>query len=165
MAAAGPTHPFFIRDAVAGETPVIMEMIRNLARYEKLEHEVVATTEMLKAALFGPTPKVFALICEVDGQAAGFALCFYSFSTFLGRSGIYLEDLYVEPAYRGRGIGKAMFRHLARRALAENCGRIEWNVLNWNAPAIGFYAGLGAVPMTEWQTQRLTGSALKALAA
>ncbi|MSO72216.1 MAG: GNAT family N-acetyltransferase [Rhodospirillaceae bacterium] len=156
---------FDIRDATADDTQTLIGLIRALARDEKLEHEVVATPELLAQALFGTDRKAFALICEAGGKAVGFSICFHTFSTFLGRPGIYIEDLYVEPEYRGRGIGKAIFRYLAKRALAGNCGRIEWNVLKWNESAIRFYASLGAVPMDEWQTQRITGSALHALAA
>jgi GNAT superfamily N-acetyltransferase len=155
---------FAIRDAAPADVPVIARFVRDLARYEKLEHEVVATPESFQAALFGPRSNLFGLIAEVDGTPAGFALCFYNFSTFVGRRGIYLEDLYVDPAYRGKGIGKAIFHHLARKAVNENCGRVEWAVLDWNEPAIKFYESLGATPMKAWQVQRLHGAALQALA-
>jgi GNAT superfamily N-acetyltransferase len=105
------------------------------------------------------------MICEVDGKAVGFALCFYNFSTFLGRPGIYLEDIYVQPAYRGRGIGRAVIKRIAAKAKAEGCGRIEWSVLNWNKPAVDFYRSLGAVPMSDWHVERLSGEALDNLAA
>jgi GNAT superfamily N-acetyltransferase len=156
---------FTLRNAKPGDTAAICGFIRDLARYERLEHEVTATSEMIEAALFGPAPKAFALMGEVDSRPAGFALCFYNFSTFLGRAGIYIEDIYVDPAYRKHGIGRAILKALAQRAVAEGCGRVEWSVLNWNTPALDFYAGLGAKPMDEWQIQRLTGDALHALAA
>ena len=156
---------FTLRDAEAGDTTTICGFVRDLARYEHLEHEMVATPELIAAALFGPAPKAFAMICEVEGKPAGFALCFYNFSTFLGRAGIYIEDLYVDPAYRKHGIGRAIFKALAKRAVKEGCGRVEWSVLNWNKPALDFYAEMGAAPMNEWQIQRLTGDALVALAA
>ncbi len=155
---------FNIRDAKLSDVPVIERFVRDLARYEKLEHEVMATTDQLRTALFGSSPKIFGLVCEVGGVPAGFALFFYNFSTFLGRAGIYVEDVYVDPAYRGRGIGKAFFGSLARRAVDEGCGRLEWAVLDWNEPAIKFYRSIGAKPMNEWQVQRVTGDALQALA-
>jgi len=111
--------------------------------------------------LFGPSPKAHALIVEQDGQPAGFAIYFYNFSTFLGRPGIYVEDVFIRPEFRRAGFGRAIFKYLAQKAVAENCGRMEWWVLDWNEPAIRFYAGLGAVPMDEWTVQRLTGDALK----
>ena len=154
-----------IRDARPDDTATICGFIRDLARYEHLEHEMTATPESIAVALFGDKPKAFALICEVDGKPAGFTLCFYNFSTFLGRAGIYIEDLYVDPAYRKRGIGRAIFKALAKRAVDEGCGRVEWSVLNWNKPALDFYTGIGAKPMDGWQIQRLTGDTLVALAA
>ena len=114
--------------------------------------------------MFGPRGNLFGLIAEVDGVPAGFAVYFYNFSTFVGRRGLYLEDVYVDPGHRRHGIGKGMFHYLARKAIEEKCGRFEWSVLNWNAPALKFYKNLGAVPMTEWQVQRLTGDALHAAA-
>src|SRR6185437_16876266 len=138
-----------IRDAIKSDVPAILGFVRELAEYEKLAHEVSATTELLDSALFGESPRAFAMICEVDGKAVGFALCFYNFSTFLGRPGIYLEDIYVQPAYRGRGIGRAVIKRIAAKAKAEGCGRIEWSVLNWNKPAVDFYRSLGAVPMSD----------------
>jgi len=154
-----------VRNAVAADVPTILGFVRELAEYEKLSHEVVATEELLHAALFGPGARAFAMICEADGKSVGFALCFYNFSTFLGRRGIYLEDLYVQPAYRGRGLGRAVLKAIAQRAKAEGCGRVEWSVLNWNQPAIDFYRSIGAVAMNEWHIERLTGAALDSLAA
>jgi GNAT superfamily N-acetyltransferase len=153
-----------LRDAKPDDLATIDGLVRALARYERLEHEAVATTEQFREALFGPAPKVFALICEWQGQPVGLCIWFYNFSTFLGRHGIYIEDIYVEPEFRGRGIGREVFRHLARRALAEGCGRIEWQVLNWNEPAISFYEGIGAIARSDWHTRRIAGEALEALA-
>ncbi len=160
-----PVPTFRLRDAGPHDVPVLVQLIRALARYEKMEHEVVATPALIGAALFGGDRKAHALVCEVDEAAVGFAIYFYSFSTFQGRAGIYIEDIFIEPDYRGRGIGKAIFRLLAKRAVADGCGRIEWSVLKWNQPAIEFYTSLGAVAMDEWRTQRIAGSALQALAA
>jgi GNAT superfamily N-acetyltransferase len=154
-----------IRNAVPADVPAILGFVRELAEYERLAHEVVATEELLHGALFGATPRAFAMICEADAKPVGFALCFYNFSTFLGRPGIYLEDLYVQPAYRGRGIGRAVLKKIAERAKAEGCGRVEWSVLNWNTPAIDFYRSLGAAAMNDWHIERLTGAALDSLAA
>ena len=154
-----------IRSAAPADVPTILGFIRELAEYEKLAHEVVATTDLIHAALFGPSARAFAMICESEGKPVGFALCFYNFSTFLGRPGIYLEDLYVQPAYRGRGLGREALKKIAQRAKAEGCGRVEWSVLNWNKPAIDFYRSIGAVAMDDWHIERLTGAALDSLAA
>ncbi|MBL8645095.1 MAG: GNAT family N-acetyltransferase [Rhodospirillaceae bacterium] len=154
-----------IRDAEPKDTATVLRLIRALAEYEKLEHEVVATEDLVREALFGTKPKAQGLICEIADKPVGFAIWFYSFSTFLARPGIYLEDLFVEPEARGQGVGAAVFRHLAKRAVAENCGRFEWAVLNWNEPAIKFYERMGSSPMTEWHVRRLSGESLKALAA
>jgi GNAT superfamily N-acetyltransferase len=135
-----------------------------LVTYEKLAHEVIATADDFHAALFGNPPHAYAMLAEIDGKPVGFALWFYNFSTFLGRYGLYVEDVFVEPEYRGHGIGRALFAALAARALAENCGRMEWWVLDWNESARRFYRALGAEPMTDWTVQRLTGDALHALA-
>ena len=159
------SKPFSIRDAVPADARIIHGFVCELAEYERLAHEVSATPELLAEALSGDHPRAFAMIAEVDAKPVGFALSFYNFSTFLGRSGIYIEDIYVQPAHRGAGIGAAFFKRLAQKAKREGCGRMEWSVLNWNAPALGFYGKLGAKPMSEWQTQRLTGAALDALAA
>ncbi|MBL8574580.1 MAG: GNAT family N-acetyltransferase [Hyphomicrobiaceae bacterium] len=153
-----------IRAARAGEGGLVLGFIRALAAYEQLEHEVMASEATLEAALFGPAPKVFAEIAEWDGEPVGLALWFYNFSTFLGRHGIYLEDLYVEPRMRGRGIGKALLTHLARRCVDEGLGRFEWWVLDWNQPALDVYRAIGAEPMSEWTVQRVSGAALRRLA-
>jgi GNAT superfamily N-acetyltransferase len=153
-----------IRPAVPAESGLVLAFVRELAAYERLAHEVDATEEALAAALFGPNPRVFADLALWNGEPAGFALWFYNFSTFRGRHGIYLEDLFVRPAFRGHGIGWALLRHLARRCRAEGLARLEWWVLNWNEPALRFYRSLGAVPMGEWTVQRVTGAALERLA-
>lgn len=153
-----------LRFAGPSDVPVILELIRGLARYEKLEHECVATEELLHEYLFGDRTYAEVLIVEASGTPAGFALYFHTFSTFLGRPGIYLEDLFVKPAWRGRGLGDALLRRLARLALERNCGRLEWAVLDWNEPAIRFYRRLGAEPLDEWTTFRVTGGALRNLA-
>ncbi len=154
-----------IRDAVPADAATIERFVRDLARYERLEHEVEATAADFAAALFAPDPKVFASICESDGQAVGFCVWFLTFSTFQGCHGIYVEDVFVDPAHRGRGIGGAIFRHLAAIAVREGWGRMEWSVLDWNEPAIGFYRSIGAEPIDGWHRERLTGEALRALAA
>jgi GNAT superfamily N-acetyltransferase len=149
-----------VRAATPADVPLLLELIRALAEYEKLSHQVVATEELLTETLFGPRPVAEAIIGELDGAPAGFAIFFQSYSTFLARRGLYLEDLFVRPALRGRGVGRALFVHLARLAVARGCGRFEWSVLDWNQPAIGFYKSLGAEPMSEWTVFRLTGEAL-----
>ncbi|MBN9319326.1 MAG: GNAT family N-acetyltransferase [Caulobacterales bacterium 68-7] len=153
-----------IRPAVPADAPTILVFVRELAEYEKLLHLVEASEAGLAEALFGPHPRVFAEIAEIDGAAVGFALWFYTFSTFKGRHGIYLEDLYVRPEARGAGVGKALLQGLARRCVDEGLGRLEWAVLDWNAPAIGFYDRLGSVALGDWIVRRLTGEALEALA-
>jgi GNAT superfamily N-acetyltransferase len=142
----------------------VFAFIRDLAEYEKLLDDVIATPDDVARALFAPHPRVFCDLAEWDGAPAGFALWFYNFSTFRGRHGIYLEDLFVKPAFRGKGIGKALLAHLAKRAVAEGCARVEWWVLDWNEPSIKFYESLGAIAMEEWTVFRLTGDALKRLA-
>lgn len=149
-----------IRPAAAPDVPLILSFIRQLAEYEKLAHQCAATEEQLHSTLF-ETKFAEVLIAESDGQPAGFALFFPNYSTFLAKPGLYLEDLFVDPAHRGRGIGKALLLHLARLANQRGYGRVEWSVLDWNEPAIGFYRSLGAVPMDEWTVFRLTGSALE----
>jgi GNAT superfamily N-acetyltransferase len=152
-----------IRPARPDDVPVILDLIRGLAEYERLSHDVQATEERLRASLFpvaGATPQAWCELAEVDGVAAGFALYFFNYSTFLARRGLYLEDLFVRPEFRGRGLGRALFLHLAKLANATGCGRMEWTVLDWNQPAIAFYESLGARRMTEWQICRLTGEAL-----
>lgn len=150
-----------IRPAEPADVPVVADLIRQLARFEKLEHEVVLTEELLKAGLFGARPYAEAVLAEEDGGAIGFALFFQSFSTFLARPGIYLEDLFVLPDHRGRGVGRALLAHLAQIAVERECGRLEWAVLNWNHEAIRFYERLGARPNSEWTVYRLTGEALR----
>jgi len=150
-----------IRPAEADDTALILRFIRELALYEKAEHEVVATEADVRSSLFGPGSPARALICTVDGVNAGFAVYFFNYSTWQGRKGLYLEDLYVTPAHRNAGAGKALLLHLARLAVAEGCGRFEWSVLDWNEPAIEFYRSLGAWPMDEWVRYRLAGRALE----
>lgn len=156
---------YTIRPARPADVPQILTFIRELAIYEKLEHEAVGTVEALETHLFGPTPRAEVLILETgSGEPAGFALFFHNFSTFLTRPGIYLEDLFVRPQFRGSGYGKALLQHLAKLAVERGCGRLEWAVLDWNAPAIGFYESLGAKMMNEWRTFRLTGDSLTQVA-
>jgi GNAT superfamily N-acetyltransferase len=154
-----------IRNAVVGDVPTIIELIRELAEYERALPEAQATEEQLREALFGPAPAVYALIAEDDGtgETVGFALWFRNFSTWKGTHGIYLEDLYVRPQHRGGGHGKALLTELARIAVDRGYGRFEWSVLDWNEPSIGFYKSLGAQPMDEWTVYRLTGDALREL--
>lgn len=154
-----------VREVSAEDVPLILTLIGELAEYERLSHEVVATEDSLQEWLFGEKPVAEVLIAERRAEAAGFALFFHSFSTFLGRPGIYLEDLYVRPAFRGRGMGKAMLVHLAKLAKERGCGRLEWSVLDWNEPSIRFYESLGAVAMDDWTVHRVTGEALDRLAA
>ena len=145
--------------------PVILRMVRDLAEYERAPDAVVATEEDFLRHGFGPQPRFSVLLAEEDGQVAGFALWFFTFSTWLGSPGLYLEDLFVRPELRGRGIGKSIMLELARIAVREGCGRFEWTVLDWNAPAIGFYQQLGAQVLPEWRITRVTGTALALLAA
>lgn len=154
-----------IRPATIDDVPLIRQLIAELADYEKLAHAAVATDDDLRAQLFGGHPAAEVLIGEVDGEPAGFALFFHNFSTFLGKRGLYLEDLFVRPAFRGAGLGRHLMAALARIALQRDCGRFEWSVLDWNQPAIDFYRRLGATGMDEWTVQRLEGPALHALAA
>ena len=149
-----------IRNAEHSDCTLILHFVRELAEYEKALDEVVASPGDLEAALFSPTPKAFGLICTVDGEVAGFAVYFFNFSTWLGKYGLFLEDLYISPEYRGSGAGKAMLKHLARLAVDNDCGRFEWNVLDWNKPAIDFYESFAAEPQSEWIGYRLTGEAL-----
>ena len=153
-----------IRPVRPGEAGLVLQFVRELAEYEKLTHEVEATEAMIDAALFGPNPRVFCDIAEWDGEPVGNALWFLNFSTFSGRSGIYLEDLFVRPAFRGRGVGKALMVHLARRCVAEGWARFEWTVLNWNEPSIAFYKSIGAQLKDEWIICRVSGEALAKLA-
>jgi GNAT superfamily N-acetyltransferase len=153
-----------IRAATPNDTPVIAELIRALAEYEKLSHEATFADDDLRDALFGDRPYAEVLLVEHEGDVAGFALFFHNFSTFLAKPGIYLEDLFVRPEHRGHGHGRALLTELARIAVARNCGRLEWSVLDWNEPSIAFYRSLGATPMDDWTTYRLTGPALRQLA-
>jgi GNAT superfamily N-acetyltransferase len=155
---------FEIRAATESDVPLILQFIRDLAEYERLSHKVVATEERLRDSLFGSPRFAEVIIGEEDGHAAGFALFFHNYSTFLAQPGIYLEDLFVKPEARGRGYGKALLARLAQLAVERGCGRVEWAVLDWNAPSIAFYKALGAEPMDEWTVFRLTGPALDALA-
>ncbi|HET7456757.1 MAG TPA: GNAT family N-acetyltransferase [Gemmatimonadaceae bacterium] len=150
--------------ATARDVPLILELIRALAEYERLAHEVVATEDVLRETLFGARPGAEVVIAYVGDEAVGFALFFHNYSTFLGRPGLALEDLFVRPAWRGRGIGRRLLAHLAALAVERRCGRFEWQVLDWNEDAIRVYRGVGAVPMSDWTTYRLTGEALHALA-
>lgn len=160
-----PSPAIAIRPAVREDTGRILAFIRELAEYEQLAHEAVADEAGLARQLFGDTPRAEVLIAEVDGEAAGFALFFHNFSTFVGKPGLYLEDLFVRPQYRGLGLGKRLMVRLAKIAQDRDCGRFEWSVLDWNTPAIDFYRSLGAVGMDAWTVQRVTGDALAALAA
>lgn len=153
-----------IRSATAADCAAILAFIRELAEYEKLLHEVVATEATLHATLFGARPAAEVVIAEVDGAPVGFALFFTSYSTFLAKPGLYLEDLFVRSAARGRGVGLALMRHLAQLCIARDYGRFEWSVLDWNEPALRFYARLGAKPQAEWTVQRLVGEPLRSLA-
>ncbi|MDE2091650.1 MAG: GNAT family N-acetyltransferase [Gammaproteobacteria bacterium] len=156
--------PFHIRPARPHESALILDLIRELAEYEKLAHEVVATEQDIRSALFGKQPSAECLIAELGDTSIGFALFFHNFSTFAGKPGLYLEDLFIKPEFRGRGYGRKMLAHLANLAVQRGCGRFEWAVLDWNAPAIRFYESLGAKIMQEWNINRLTGDALKKLA-
>jgi GNAT superfamily N-acetyltransferase len=153
-----------IRPATVDDVPLILTLIRGLAEYERLAQEAVATEEDLRASLFGKQPAAEVLIAELDGRAAGFALFFHNYSTFLGRRGLYLEDLFVFPELRGHGVGRALMARLAHIAVERGCGRFEWWVLDWNRPSIEFYERLGARAMSDWTVYRLTGDALNRLA-
>jgi GNAT superfamily N-acetyltransferase len=153
-----------IRPAARDDSALVASFVRELADYEHLSHEVEASDDMLAQALFGPSPRVFCDIAECDGAPAGFALWFYTFSSFRGRHGLWLEDIFVRPAFRGRGLGKALLAHLARRCVDEGLGRFEWSVLDWNAPSIAFYEAQGASIMQEWKICRMSGAALETLA-
>ncbi len=150
-----------VRGAVEGDLALIIALIRELAVYEKLEHEISSDPERMRRDLFGPRPVAEVLIAEWAGEPVGFALFFQNYSTFVGKPGLYLEDLFVKPAFRGRGLGKALILEIARLAVERDCGRFEWTVLDWNKPSIEFYEALGAKPMSDWTIYRLTGDALK----
>lgn len=153
-----------VRAAVRSDVPFVLSLVRELAEYERAAEEVVATESAFEEALFGAAPSAYALVGLLDGAPAGFALWFRNFSTWLGRPGIYLEDLFVRPSARGHGLGRALLAELARVAVAGSYGRVDWAVLHWNSPAIGFYRSLGAEPLEDWATYRLTGQALRRLA-
>jgi GNAT superfamily N-acetyltransferase len=155
---------FTLRSATIDDVPSILGFIIELAEYEKLAHEVVATEDTLRETLFGPTPYAQVIIAELEGVPVGYALFFHNFSTFTGRPGIYLEDLYVQPKHRGQGFGKLLLAYLARKAVDMNCTRVEWSVLDWNQPAIDFYRSIGALPMDGWTVQRLDGDRLASFA-
>lgn len=150
--------------ATEEDVPLVLSFVRELAEYERSSHEVVATEENLGEVLFGPERVAEAVVARVDGEPAGMALFFHNFSTWTGLRGLYLEDLYVRPEMRGRGVGRALLAHLARLARERGCARFEWAVLNWNEPAIRFYRSLGALPMDEWTVYRLKGDAIERLA-
>jgi GNAT superfamily N-acetyltransferase len=149
-----------IRTAAPTDAALVLDFIRELATYERLAHQVVASEETVRETLFGARPAAESLIAELGGAPAGFAIFFHNYSTFLSRPGLYLEDLFVKPAFRRRGVGGALFRQVARLAVERRCGRFEWSVLDWNQPAIAFYRSLGAEPLTDWTVFRLTGEAL-----
>ena len=153
-----------LRDATPDDLPLVVRFVRALAEYERLLHEVEATEEDFRRLLFGSPPRAEALVAEWDGAPAGFALWYYSVSTFDGRAKLYVEDVFVNPEARGRGIGRAIFAELARRTIAQGCSRMEWSVLDWNAPSIAFYRSIGALPREGWTLQRLSGDALRTLA-
>ncbi len=154
-----------IERATECDIPIILQMIRELADYERMLPDVVATEDGLREALFAAKPDAEVIIAYADDEPAGFALFFHNFSTFLGRRGLYLEDLFVKPTFRGRGIGRRLLVELARIAIARGCGRFEWSVLDWNEPSIGFYKSLGARPLEDWTIFRVSGPALTELAA
>lgn len=160
-----PDVAFSIRPARAEDAELLVNLVRELAVYEKLEQHARATPDDFREHLFGPRPAAGAVVAETSGEPAGFALWYTTFSTFRGRPGLYLEDIFVRPQYRGRGIGKALLCEVAQRAVAIGAGKLEWSVLNWNTPAIGFYQALGAWPMDEWRVYRIDGERLQRLAA
>ena len=163
-ASAVTDAPCTLRDAGPADVTVLLRFVRALAEYERLLDHAVAGEADLHESLFGTPPRAHALLAERSGVAVGFAVWFYSFSTFSGRPSLYIEDVFVAPGHRGTGIGRAIFADLARRALAGRCQRMEWSVLDWNEPAIRFYRGLGAEPQDQWTVQRLSGAALARLA-
>lgn len=153
-----------IRGANIRDSAIILRFVTELARYEKAEHEVIATESDIKRSLFDSDSTTRAVICEIDSQPAGFALYFFNFSTWLGKHGLYLEDLYISPEFRSAGAGRALLKYLAKIAVSRNCGRFEWSVLDWNEPAIQFYKSIGAEPQNEWVIYRLAGQALEEFA-
>jgi len=164
MTSTAPGTALSIRPATPDDIPLILAFIRELAEYERAPEQAIAKPEDLLRDGWGPEPKFRVVIAEWQGAPAGFALFFYNYSTWQGRAGIYLEDLFVRPEFRGKGIGKALLVHLAQVAVRENCGRFQWQVLDWNTPSIDFYKSLGAVVMQEWLTMRVDGDALVRLA-
>ena len=164
MTIATPLPDFILRKATAKDCPLILSFIKELAEYEKLLHEVIASVDILEESLFGEMAYAQAVIGEYQGTAIGYALFFHNFSTFTGRPGIYLEDLYVKPHMRGKGFGKCLLAYLAKLAVDTGCTRVEWSVLDWNEPSIQFYRSIGAAPMDEWTVQRLDGDALASFA-
>lgn len=152
-----------IKKACKSDTPLILSFIKQLAEYERMSDDVVATEELLEEVLFGNSPSAEVVLAYYNNEPAGFAIYFFNFSTFVGRPGLYLEDLFVKPQLRGKGIGKALLIHLAKIAVEKKCGRFEWSVLDWNEPAINFYKSLGARPMDEWTVFRIDGEKLKSL--
>jgi GNAT superfamily N-acetyltransferase len=165
MSTTDGAKDFTIRSATPADVPTILGFIRELAEYERMTHEVVATEAIIAESLFGPRPAAEAIIADVDGKAVGYACYFTSFSSFLGRGGVYIEDIYVQPHIRGCGIGKQLMTRIAQTAVERRCGRLEWAVLNWNEPSIAFYKSLGARAMAEWTVYRVTGVELQTLAA
>jgi GNAT superfamily N-acetyltransferase len=153
-----------IRPATEQDVPIILDLIKQLADYERLAHRVVATEQRLRDTLFGERPAAEVLLASLEGETVGFAVFFTNYSTFLAKPGLYLEDLFVKPHARGKGIGKALLAKLAKIAVERDCGRVDWSVLNWNEPSLRFYEALGAVPLSDWTTHRLTGEALIKLA-
>ena len=164
MTIATPLPDFILRKATSKDCPLILSFIKELAEYEKLLHEVIASVDILEESLFGEMAYAQAVIGEYQGTAIGYALFFHNFSTFTGRPGIYLEDLYVKPHMRGKGFGKCLLAYLAKLAVDTGCTRVEWSVLDWNEPSIQFYRSIGAAPMDEWTVQRLDGDALASFA-
>jgi GNAT superfamily N-acetyltransferase len=159
-----PASDFILRKATPADIPDVLRLVRGLAEYERLLNEMTATEADFTRALFGPRPLAEAMLAEFEGRAVGVAIWYSLFSTFRAQPMLYLEDIFVEPAHRGRGIGLALFRRLAQIALAENCLFMEWSVLNWNQPAIDFYRRIGAQPITDWTVQRLDANGIAALA-
>jgi GNAT superfamily N-acetyltransferase len=155
---------FQITAATDQDVPIILDLIKQLADYERLADRVVATEQRLRDTLFGERPAAEVLLASLEGETVGFAVFFTNYSTFLAKPGLYLEDLFVKPHARGKGIGKALLARLAKIAVERDCGRVDWSVLNWNEPSLRFYEALGAVPLSDWTTHRLTGEALVKLA-
>jgi GNAT superfamily N-acetyltransferase len=164
MSSQSSQQEFRIRSATVEDCELLLQMILELADYERLTNQVSATAETLQESLFGDKPAASVVFAEAGNETAGYALFFSTFSTFTGKAGLYLEDIYVRPQWRGRGLGKKLIQHVAQVAVEQDCPRLEWSVLDWNQPAIDFYRRLGAVPLSEWVGQRLSGAALKAVA-